>query len=198
MPTTVLSKLYRTCFQVRPEFVRLIYLMYVIFVFHAYRYGQQFPLVYCLLPDKSRETYIRVFELIKEKAEEQDLNLNPDTVLSDFELSIIQAMELTFPTTVTKGCFFHFCQCLLRKVQALGLYTVYREDVSFRRFIRKAAGLAFVPECYVRLAWQAIKGEPPTILGTEDLLFLFTSLVTIKLITLISPLRIYIVYAVNT
>ena len=107
-PAIVLSNLYHTCFQVKPEFVRLIYLMYVIFVLHAYRYGQQFPLVYRLFSDKSRNTYIRVFELIKEKAEEQDLNLNPDTVLSDLELSIIQAMELTFPTTATKGCFFSF------------------------------------------------------------------------------------------
>ena len=109
----------------------------------------------------------RVFELIKEKAEEQNLNL-----------SIIQATELIFPTTATKGFFFFlfffiFCQCLLRKVQVLGLYIVYCEDVSFRSFIHKTAGLAFVPKRYVHLAWQAIKGEPPTILGTEDFISYF-------------------------
>ena len=32
---------------------------YQIFTLHAFKNGQQFPLAYCILPDKSRDTYQR-------------------------------------------------------------------------------------------------------------------------------------------
>ena len=121
-----------------------------IFTIHATRYGCHFPLVYCLLPSKSRETYGRVFTLLKTKSEELGIELKPKTMLSDFELSIIPAAQLAFPMAALRGCFFHFCQCLIRKVQCLGLQTNYRENPELKSFIRKTAALAFVPRQYVR------------------------------------------------
>ena len=87
---------------------------------HTIRFGRQFPLEYCL-PNKAQETYQHVFEVLKEKCANLDLQLGPTTVMSDFELAIIHAVELAFPLTTQKGCFFHFCQCLNRKIQVLGL-----------------------------------------------------------------------------
>ncbi len=40
-------------------------LFYQIFTIHAFFHGQQFPLVYCLLPSKSREVYNRMFDILK-------------------------------------------------------------------------------------------------------------------------------------
>ena len=34
--------------------------------------------------------------------------MSPAEVLTDFELATIQAIELAFPTTEVKECFFHF------------------------------------------------------------------------------------------
>ena len=82
---------------------------------------RQFPLVYCLLPGKSRAVYLRALEIIKQKSEDLGYTLAPAEVLTDFELAIIQAVELTFPTTEVKGCFFHFAQALNRKIATLGL-----------------------------------------------------------------------------
>ena len=65
---------------------------------------KHFPLVYCLLPNKTRETYERVFTVTKEKVEELLQTLEPTTLVSNFELSIIQAAKLSFPTTISKGC----------------------------------------------------------------------------------------------
>ncbi len=70
---------------------------YQIFTVYAFKSGQQFPLAYCLLPGKSREAYQRTFTMLKEKADELELDLSPSVVLSDFELAIIQAAELSFP-----------------------------------------------------------------------------------------------------
>ena len=57
---------------------------YQTFTVHAFKSGQQFPLAYCLLPGKSCESYQRPFTLLKEKADELQLDLSPSVVLSDF------------------------------------------------------------------------------------------------------------------
>ena len=141
---------------------------YQIFTIHAFRSGQQFPLAYCLLPGKSRETYQRVFTLLKEKADELQLALSPSVVLSDFELAIIQAAQLSFPTADFKGCYYHYCQCLNRKIQQIGLHVAYREDPDLNRFVRRTAALAFVPQRYIRLAWQALKLDAPSLPRVDE------------------------------
>jgi hypothetical protein len=41
--------------------------------------------------------------------------------------------------------FFHFQQCLMRKVQQMGLSQLYETDGEFSLQVRKLAALAFVP-----------------------------------------------------
>ena len=96
-----------------------------------------------------------------QKCAELHIEFNPTTIMSDFEFAIIQAVQLTFPLTTLKGCYFHFCQCLTRKVQTLRLQVQYINNPDVRIFIRKTAALAFVPVRYVHLAWQAVKAETP-------------------------------------
>ena len=43
------------------------------------------PLVYCLLPDKRRNTYHNVLDIAKRRLADFDLVLDPDRVISDFE-----------------------------------------------------------------------------------------------------------------
>ena len=95
-------------------------IFYQIFTVHAFKNGQQFPLAYCLLPDKTRSSYQQTFTLLKEKAEQLHLEFSPNVVLTDFELAIIQAADLSFPAATIKGCYYHYCQCLNRKTQLLG------------------------------------------------------------------------------
>ena len=97
------------------------------------------------------------------KAEELHLDLSPSVVLSDFELAIIQAAELSLPSADIKGCYYHYCQCLNRKIQNLGLQVAYREDHHLNSFIRKTAALAFVPRRYVRLAVKANMPQLPRV-----------------------------------
>ena len=74
------------------------------------------------------------------------------------------------------GCYFHFCQCLIRKVQCLRLQTIYRENPELKSFIRKTAALAFVPWQCIRLAWQALKAEAPqNIIRLDDFISYFES-----------------------
>ena len=43
-------------------------------------------------------------------------DLRPRVVLTDFEKAAINAFEIHFPDVVQRGCYFHFSQCIWRKV----------------------------------------------------------------------------------
>ena len=108
-------------------------------------HGVLVPLAYCLLPDKRQETYQRVLPLLHHHADELGLELAPTTVTSDFEQAILQGTTAVFPAVRTKGCYFHFCQALIRKFQHLGLQKEYQENPDLNSFVRRVAALAFVP-----------------------------------------------------
>ena len=96
-------------------------LFYQLFTVHAFRNRQQYPLAYCLLPDKTRQSYQRAFDLLAVEASQLHLSLSPSHILCDFELAVIQAAQLSSPGAEIHGCYYHFCQCINRQVQQLGL-----------------------------------------------------------------------------
>ena len=51
---------------------------------------------YCLLPNKERHTYNRVFMLLKDAAVVRGLTLDPLVIVSDFELAMVQAATMSF------------------------------------------------------------------------------------------------------
>lgn len=85
------------------------------------------PAVYALLPNKQRATYGRFL------AELQNLqiDLNPETVMTDFEQAAISSFNEAFPQSQQRGCFFHFNQCIWRKIQQFGLQRRYETDDHF-------------------------------------------------------------------
>ena len=116
---------------------------------------------------------MRVLELVKQKADSLQVSLEPQIVLSDFELAIKQAVELSFPTTDFRGCYYHFSQALIRKFQNCGLQVAYREDANVNRFLRRTAALAFVPVHFVRLAWQAIRVSAQQLPRIQEFIWYF-------------------------
>lgn len=118
---------------------RLFYQLYTI---HGIVFGSIIPLIYALLPNKTTETYDRVFSALKCLQP----SLNPQKWLTDFEKATMKSIERNFPQVRITGCFFHLQQCLWRKVQEFGLTNAYREeDGRFARSARSLAALAFVP-----------------------------------------------------
>ena len=92
-----------------------------LFTINGFVHGQQFPLVYALLPSKSRNDYNRFFMYLKEEMQNLGLTLDPVSVMADFELALVQSIALQFPLASVRGCYFHLTQCLWRKVKLLGL-----------------------------------------------------------------------------
>ena len=74
-------------------------LLYQLFSIHIFIEGVQFPALYALLPGKSRDVYSRFFMLLLTKLQDLQLVLQPTRILTDFELALVQSVQLAFPTS---------------------------------------------------------------------------------------------------
>ena len=117
-------------------------LFFQLYTIHAEKEGMVIPRVYALLLNKQESTYDSVFQKLLEIEPAQ---LNPFTVMVDFEKAAINALENNF-ISVISGCFFHLAQNIYRKVQTEGLAVNYREDNECALKIKMLPSLAFVPE----------------------------------------------------
>lgn len=112
------------------------------------------PLVFCLLPNKSLETYSRVITEIRLIAIGENLNFMPHQVVIDFEISARNAWELAFPNIEVRGCLFHFGQCIWRRIQALGLAGDYNNSPEFTAWARLIFALPLLPLGRVEDFWH--------------------------------------------
>ena len=95
-------------------------LFYQIVTLHAFVLGVMLPLVFGLLPNKDGNTYIRFFSLVKEKSESIGLTgFSPQRIMQDFEKGLMNACLHVFPGVIVKGCYFHYAQCLWRRIREL-------------------------------------------------------------------------------
>ena len=92
---------------------------------------------YFLLPGKSKDIYVKMLPVLQQRC-----LLNPEGIQTDFELAAIQAASQLHPNAKIKGCFFHFTQCVWRKVQDIGLSGEYNKNQpQVVKFVRRMAGL---------------------------------------------------------
>lgn len=130
-----------------------------VFIIHAFKYDNMFPLVYALLPDKTTETYLHFFELLKYKAKQYDLNLDPKVIQIDYEKAIHNAANAAFKLDRLRGCLFHYTQCIWRAVQRLELMNRYKDEEDIAgKVIRRSFGLPFLPLNDIDDLWTEVIG----------------------------------------
>ena len=71
--------------------------------------------------------------------------LHPLFVTTYFEVVALNTFNDTFPFANLVGCYFHFSQCIFKRIHANGLSQRYRTDEVFALQARMIAALAFVP-----------------------------------------------------
>ncbi len=124
-----------------------------------------YPLVFAFLPGKSTDVYETFLRQLQQSCEGYGLQHQPDQVFLDHEMASRNAVLRVLPNTVVKACFFHYTQCIWRKVQATGLANMYKELDSVHTLVRRASVLPLVPENGVEDVWfQALDA-----IGNEDL-----------------------------
>ncbi|KRX69475.1 hypothetical protein T06_7815 [Trichinella sp. T6] len=101
-------------------------------------------------------TYSRIFEVLHSKAEELGVQLEPAKFVCDFETALIPAIQGNFPNTRVQGCFFHFCQAVLRQVGRLGLRNDYINNQEVRKKVKMLMALAFLSVHLVPAGFEII------------------------------------------
>lgn len=113
-----------------------------VYTLHGVKCEGILPLVYALLPNKTEQTYVEVFQALTQL----NPNLKPETITTDFEQAAINAFNATFPASIHRGCYFHFTQCVWRRIQGIPeVLRRYSEDPDFALNIRLLTALAFLP-----------------------------------------------------
>lgn len=118
--------------------------------------------VYCLLPDKTFSTYIRMLRAIQDIAMQLGSIFNPQYFVIDFEQAMISACNALFPSSRVRGCLFHFGQCIWRNVQKLGLQKSYDDRPIVRTTVKRLIAMPFVDPLHLDDAMEWIFNE------TED------------------------------
>uniref|UniRef100_A0A6P7FTH5 Uncharacterized protein LOC114330857 n=1 Tax=Diabrotica virgifera virgifera TaxID=50390 RepID=A0A6P7FTH5_DIAVI len=88
------------------------------------------PLVFFLLPNKQKHTYTLALKYLTEQVEKCNKKLALRTVFADFEEAIQQSVTEVWTNVSLKGCRFHLGQSWWRKIQALGLTSLYKDKES--------------------------------------------------------------------
>ncbi|KRY28627.1 hypothetical protein T01_9376 [Trichinella spiralis] len=89
--------------------------------------------------------YREIFDNLILKAATLGVVLQPQTVISDFETALIPALQGTFPGVSMQGCYFRFCQAVLRKVTDLGMRTSYINEAATKKKVKMLLATAFLP-----------------------------------------------------
>ena len=77
-------------------------------------------------------------------------------------MAAINAFKSNFPNATARGCFFHFSQCLWRKIQSPlchDVHRMYSTDATFALNIKMIPALAFVPPANVVTSFSALLDE---------------------------------------
>ena len=83
---------------------------------------------------------------MKEYATKEQLVLNPQLVVTDFELAMIKCIRSHYPNAVVKGSNFHFNQCINKNIGTLLFEKIYNSNEKFRFWVKKLMAFAFIQE----------------------------------------------------
>ena len=111
------------------------------------------PLVYALLPNKTQDTYEKLFGCLEHFGKK---------VVIDFEAAVRNSIRKMQHDTEIQFCFFHLGQEVWRNVRKLGFTRKYMDDEEFRLNVKKMIHLAFVPVDDVIFASEALRKEDPS------------------------------------
>ncbi len=80
------------------------------------------PFAHALLQNKRQGTYTEVFSVLSEDIRALGIAFTlPATIMTDFELPIINSANNIFKEDKICRCFFHLCQSIYRHFQSEGL-----------------------------------------------------------------------------
>ncbi|CAH1724617.1 unnamed protein product [Aphis gossypii] len=101
-------------------------------------------MVYAILTGKTEEIYVGLFKYVRNVL---PLQYDKLTIITDFELGLINAIRLVFPESSHQGCYFHYCQSIVRHLRSKesGMYNLVKANPIAARIFRMVLALPYLP-----------------------------------------------------
>jgi len=102
-----------------------------IYTMHVKVHGDFIPALVAFLPAKDEATYRRLIQLICASATATNLVFGQaGTIIHcDYEMAVIRVVQHDLHLQPT-GCLFHYCQCIFRQIQHVGLAVSYTNCIN--------------------------------------------------------------------
>ena len=78
------------------------------------------PFVHIAMCDRKQEQYELVFKSLLDYANKNNIELQPISIMFDFEQATSNAFLNVLKHSAVKYCHFHYCRSIWRKIQSLG------------------------------------------------------------------------------
>ena len=144
------------------------------YIIHAYKSSNvMYPCAYILLQKKDKETYKEMLAALKEIAFAAGHELNPQTVLTDFEKAVQEAFKFHWTNISIRGCYFHLKQAILRWVFQHGYKKQYLANTKFNFWLKSLTSLAMVPVKDIDRAYAIVKSNVPDNIEVKPILDYF-------------------------
>ena len=119
-------------------------LFFQLYTIHGQQNGNIYPCVFALLPNKTANTYVRFFQEVFNRVDNQ-----PADILVDFERAAINAIQRLNGNIDVKGCFYHLSSNIWKKIQHLGFQERFQNEADFAIRLKMLAATAFLPPAQV-------------------------------------------------
>ena len=113
---------------------------------------------------KNEAIYHCFFWLLSNKCTEiLNIPLVPEFIVTDYDSGVILAVRTVFFGSEQVGCWFHYSQCIYRKIQDIGLSREYSSNEIIQTVSRKLFSLPFLPPNEIVWGFQDYENQLQTI-----------------------------------
>jgi len=85
------------------------------------------------------------------------LYFSPASAMADFEEASVSAFRCVFGDITVTGCWFHFAQSIIKRVNKVGLKDEYMSEPDVQDIVRCLLGLPLLPADDICLAFDEVK-----------------------------------------
>jgi hypothetical protein len=139
--------------------INLYFFLQIVFIVGLTEMKKPVACVYALLPSKEKGCYLRLANAVKTELQQLPNWQEVKSIMTDYEMGMIKAFHETFPAAKMAGCEFHRKNCLRKKLDTIGLKTLYNHNIEFILLVRYIWALAFVPLDKVVTIWETLIQE---------------------------------------
>ncbi|XP_063970572.1 uncharacterized protein LOC129273512 [Lytechinus pictus] len=109
----------------------------------------------CMVTGKREDQYRYILQEIKRGVlDATEAPFTPHMVITDFEVGLMNAIRSELPNALRRGCYFHFCQSLWRKVAELGLKVAFNVHPLLQKVLGNILSLGHLPVAHIAMNFQ--------------------------------------------